>query len=78
MKIVGYLCHTLVAVAEHHLGFGYYRLVDPLLCRDTARLANNGAEVSFREAYLVGIEGNMVLLPAMLVDKPEEAVEYVA
>ena len=66
-----------VAVAQLHLGGGDDRLVYPFLRRDAAGLPYRRAKVSLGDANLLGVEGELSLRLAMVVDELEETVEDV-
>ena len=77
MELVGDEGDGLVAMAQTDLGGGDDGLVDPLFGGDAAGLTDDGAQIALGEADLVGIEGEAVLLAAVLVDEADEAVEDV-
>ena len=50
--------------------------INPFFGSGAAGLADNSAEIALREAHLVGIETDLVLVSSMLVDEIYKAVEY--
>jgi len=75
VHLLGNLGDGLVGMSQLHLDAGDEGKVNPLFCRRTTCLADDGAEVTLRQTHLIGIETNLVLLDGMLVDKIDEAVE---
>jgi len=62
-------------VAEQYLGLCDERTVDPVFGGGAAGLADDGTQVALGEAHTVGVIGDLMLLAAMLVDKPDKAIE---
>ena len=75
MHLIGYLRYWLVCVAQFYLDAGDEGTVYPVFCCGAAGLADNCAQVAFGEAYVLGIEANLVMFGAVLGDQLEESVE---
>ena len=75
VHLLGNLGDGLVGMAQLHLDTGDEGKVNPLFCRRTTCLADDGAEVTLCETHLVGIETDLVLLRGIMVDEIDEAVE---
>lgn len=52
-------------MSQLHLDTDDEGKVNPLFCRRTTCLADDGAEITLRQTHLVGIETNLVLLDGM-------------
>ena len=77
MHGIGYLLDAVVCVAQHDLSGCYHRLVDPFLCCDAAHQFHCCAEMALCHAQAVGIEVQLALFAAMLVDKSDESLKHV-
>ena len=75
MHLIGYLRCQLVCVAQFYFDAGDEGTVYPFFGGGAAGLADNGAQVSFGEAYVLGIEANLVMFGTVLGDQLEESVE---
>ena len=68
IEIIGNTGHGFVRVHEFHFYAHDEGTVYPFLGRDTAGLADNGAQVALGEAETVGIVANLMLLGTVLID----------
>ena len=75
IELVGYLRHISAAVAKHHLGLCNERPVYPFLGRNAAGLANHRAQIAYRNAHFAGIEVEVMLPAAIVVNKIDEPLE---
>lgn len=75
VQLVGYLVGEQVAVLQQHLRFEDDGLVDPLHDGASADVADDGTQVTGRQAEAVGVEGGGALCLAVLVDQRDETSE---
>ena len=75
MHLIGYLRYWLVCVAQFYFDAGDEGTVYPVFGGGAAGLADNGAQVALGEAYVLGIEANLMMFGTVLGDQLEESVE---
>ena len=75
MHLIGYLRCQLVCVAQFYFDAGDEGTVYPFFGGGAAGLADNGVQVAFGEAHVLGIVANLMMFGTVLSDQMEEAVE---
>ena len=75
MHLIGYLRYRLVCVAQFYLDAGDEGTIYPVFGGGAAGLADNGAQVAFGEAHMLGIVANLMMFGTVLGDQLEESVE---
>ena len=75
MHLLSYLCRRFVCVVQFYFYAGDEGTVYPVFCCGAAGLADNGAQVSFGEAHVLGIVANLMMFGTVLGDQLEESVE---
>ena len=75
MHLLSYLCRRFVRVAQFYFDASDEGTVYPVFGGGAAGLADNGAQVSFGEAHVLGIVANLMMFGTVLGDQLEESVE---
>ena len=75
MHLISNLCRRFIRVAQFYFDAGDESTVYPVFGGSTAGLADDGAQVSFGEAHVLGIVANLMMFGTVLGDQLEESVE---
>ena len=75
IQLIGNLCSLPVAMAQLHLGGRDDGSVYPLLRTHSAHRHHKRAQIATGDAKFLGIEGKLMLLAAMEIDKAQETIE---
>lgn len=75
VQCIGHFYYRRIAVLEQHLGRRYHGVVNPILGRGTTCLPHRRAQVALGDAQPIGIESEIAVLRAIVVNESYEAVE---